>query len=366
MKTQYPRPPAAESQLVEQPASLDDRLFRERVQWVAQRVGTIAELARRAGINEATLRQWITGPNQPNRQRLVATAAAAEVSAAWLAAGVGIHYPFPWIEPEALSSALSSEEFRARLRGLVEWFGTPTALAREAELSEATLRRWLEGSSEPRRVHCIALARACKIDLEWLLTGEGILNSGPAGAYWTLQPRRLMETTFDRPLPPPLQADAVLPNLVTRDAIKCNQQSAPGFITTPALRHDASKNNLKNMQNDTPESKLSDFDWKAPPMAKDFSVVVYPNDPLADEAVMQQVTGYLMQEIIHQLGFVYTPQRIGRLFTLCLHIIRCASRDAAMANEMAQQERKSIVSCALNLVKFYPEEEVDIGWYPNF
>jgi len=56
---------------------------------VAEKLGGVSGLARAAGFNESTVRQWVDGPAEPNRTKLVALATVAGVDVGWLATGQG-------------------------------------------------------------------------------------------------------------------------------------------------------------------------------------------------------------------------------------------------------------------------------------
>lgn len=64
-------------------------LFVDRMKTVIDRLGSVAEAARKAGVKEGTVRSWRDGNTDPQRKHLVALANAAGVEISWLAAGVG-------------------------------------------------------------------------------------------------------------------------------------------------------------------------------------------------------------------------------------------------------------------------------------
>ena len=63
--------------------------FSERVMMLAQNVGGIMELAKRADLSHQVVRKYVRGVSDPSRQRLVALARAGEVRLEWLATGEG-------------------------------------------------------------------------------------------------------------------------------------------------------------------------------------------------------------------------------------------------------------------------------------
>ncbi|WP_437880980.1 XRE family transcriptional regulator [Pseudomonas sp. LRF_L74] len=62
--------------------------------------------------------------------------------------------------------------FIERLRVLIARVGSANALAKSAGVSQSGFQRYLAGGQPTRRV-LIALARAARVDLLWLMTGEG-------------------------------------------------------------------------------------------------------------------------------------------------------------------------------------------------
>lgn len=70
--------------------------------------------------------------------------------------------------------------FIGRLRALVGLLGSASALARKAGISQSGLHRYLSGG-EPTRKVLVALARAADVNLQWLMTGQGPMESS-AGA----------------------------------------------------------------------------------------------------------------------------------------------------------------------------------------
>lgn len=63
--------------------------FSERVMMLAQNVGGIMELAKRADLSHQVVRKYVRGVSDPSRQRLVALARAGGVRLEWLATGEG-------------------------------------------------------------------------------------------------------------------------------------------------------------------------------------------------------------------------------------------------------------------------------------
>lgn len=59
----------------------------DRIREIAKRVGSISELARRAGLPNQTIQNYITRGSEPSVSALLALASAGNVSIEWLAAG---------------------------------------------------------------------------------------------------------------------------------------------------------------------------------------------------------------------------------------------------------------------------------------
>lgn len=317
--------------------------FRERLAWVAERVGSAAALGRRAQLSEATVRQWITGPNEPNRERLVATAGAGLVSAAWLASGDGLHYPFPWVLPLRLAFALSGEGFRQRLRQTVEGYGTATALARACGFSEANLRRWLDGPSEPKRPQLVTLAAVTGVDLEWLLTAEEppCAERGdttlPEGTQWFEGRARLLDNVFDHPQPS-------LPPGVASTTCASTPPTAPD----PPPRHISAS---------MPEARV-----RATKNGREGANGRVTDDPLADDDVRQVATGALMQAILRQAQGQRSAQQMGWALNYILGVLRAVAKNPRMAGAIAERLDVTLATCALALAPYHeaqnlPEEE---------
>lgn len=61
--------------------------FCERVQLIADRVGSAAELSRKTGISRRAIGTYLAGNAEPSREKLILLAQAAGVSVGWLAVG---------------------------------------------------------------------------------------------------------------------------------------------------------------------------------------------------------------------------------------------------------------------------------------
>lgn len=65
------------------------------------------------------------------------------------------------------------DAFRERMNLLIEQFGSAAEIARRCGFSEAVVRSWRDGNSDPSRTRCIALAAGTGVALLWLVAGEG-------------------------------------------------------------------------------------------------------------------------------------------------------------------------------------------------
>jgi phage repressor protein C with HTH and peptisase S24 domain len=64
-------------------------------------------------------------------------------------------------------------DFRRRLRGLIEQYGSVAELAAAVGVSDNAIYKWRQGRGEPSLSNAAALADACRVPLEWLATGRG-------------------------------------------------------------------------------------------------------------------------------------------------------------------------------------------------
>jgi transcriptional regulator with XRE-family HTH domain len=71
--------------------------------------------------------------------------------------------------------ALSNEPngFPARLRHVLDSYGTGIALAQAIGRSEGAIRKWLRGESEPNVSDLRAICEATNTNVEWLVFGRG-------------------------------------------------------------------------------------------------------------------------------------------------------------------------------------------------
>lgn len=69
--------------------------------------------------------------------------------------------------------AKNNDPFRERMRALVEALGSIAEIARKCGLPESTVKKWVDGLSDPSRERCLILARGTGVSLLWLVAGEG-------------------------------------------------------------------------------------------------------------------------------------------------------------------------------------------------
>jgi transcriptional regulator with XRE-family HTH domain len=78
--------------------------------------------------------------------------------------------------------------FAARLRLVVEAYGSASALAKTIKRSEGAVRKWLRGESEPNVTDLRSLCEEARTSIEWLVTGRGQREAVPLGVQETPSP----------------------------------------------------------------------------------------------------------------------------------------------------------------------------------
>ncbi len=63
--------------------------------------------------------------------------------------------------------------FAARLREVIDAYGSASGLAKTIERSEGAVRKWLRGESEPNVTDLRALCEQTGTSISWLVTGQG-------------------------------------------------------------------------------------------------------------------------------------------------------------------------------------------------
>lgn len=71
--------------------------------------------------------------------------------------------------------------FAARLREVIDAYGSASGLAKSIERSEGAVRKWLRGESEPNVTDLRALCEQTGTSIEWLVTGQGVREALPTG-----------------------------------------------------------------------------------------------------------------------------------------------------------------------------------------
>lgn len=85
--------------------------------------------------------------------------------------------------------------FAARLREVIDAYGSASGLAKAIERSEGAVRKWLRGESEPNVTDLRAVCEQTATSIEWLVTGRGAREAQPPGirdnvpAYQSSGPR---------------------------------------------------------------------------------------------------------------------------------------------------------------------------------
>jgi phage repressor protein C with HTH and peptisase S24 domain len=65
------------------------------------------------------------------------------------------------------------EEFRRRLRLIMQQFGSVADLARAVGVSDNAIYKWVSGRGQPGMASLVNLAKAAGVSVEWLATGHG-------------------------------------------------------------------------------------------------------------------------------------------------------------------------------------------------
>ena len=81
-----------------------------------------------------------------------------------------------------MSTTIVDAAFRSRLTQVIHSFGSVVTLATAVGVSDNAIYKWLSGRGQPSVANLVALARAARVSVEWLATGEEISHSGQAVA----------------------------------------------------------------------------------------------------------------------------------------------------------------------------------------
>jgi transcriptional regulator with XRE-family HTH domain len=71
--------------------------------------------------------------------------------------------------------------FAARLRDVIDAYGSASGLAKAIERSEGAVRKWLRGESEPNVTDLRSVCEQTGTSIEWLATGLGQRETQPPG-----------------------------------------------------------------------------------------------------------------------------------------------------------------------------------------
>jgi hypothetical protein len=74
-----------------------------------------------------------------------------------------------------------SSGFAARLREVIDAYGSASGLAKAIDRSEGAVRKWLRGESEPNVTDLRSVCEQTATNIEWLVTGNGAREAAPGG-----------------------------------------------------------------------------------------------------------------------------------------------------------------------------------------
>lgn len=77
-----------------------------------------------------------------------------------------------------MSTTVVDEEFRRRLRLIMQQFGSVADLARAVGVSDNAIYKWVSGRGQPGMISLVNLAKAAGVSVEWLATGRGAPAKG--------------------------------------------------------------------------------------------------------------------------------------------------------------------------------------------
>jgi phage repressor protein C with HTH and peptisase S24 domain len=81
-----------------------------------------------------------------------------------------------------MSTKAGEEEFRRRLRLIMQQFGSVADLARVVGVSDNAIYKWVSGRGQPSMTSLVNLARAARVSIEWLATGQESAEGEGLGA----------------------------------------------------------------------------------------------------------------------------------------------------------------------------------------
>src|SRR3977135_1560476 len=78
-----------------------------------------------------------------------------------------------------MSTTVEEEEFRRRLRLIMQQFGSVADLAKAVGVSDNAIYKWVSGRGQPSMTSLVSLAQAAGVSGEWLATGHGASAKDP-------------------------------------------------------------------------------------------------------------------------------------------------------------------------------------------
>src|SRR6185312_227159 len=107
------------------------------------------------------------------------------------------------------------EDFRRRLRLIMQQFGSVADLAAAVGVSDNAIYKWVSGRGQPGMASLVNLATAAGVSVEWLATGQGHAARDslddfvpPDFAPYRLMPRGTLPSA---PGAPPLRSPQIVP-----------------------------------------------------------------------------------------------------------------------------------------------------------
>jgi phage repressor protein C with HTH and peptisase S24 domain len=79
-------------------------------------------------------------------------------------------------------------EFRRRLRLIMQQFGSVADLAKAVGVSDNAIYKWVSGRGQPSMTSLVSLAQAAGVSVEWLATGRGGSGKDPVDSSATHNP----------------------------------------------------------------------------------------------------------------------------------------------------------------------------------
>ncbi|MGZ6186413.1 MAG: XRE family transcriptional regulator [Candidatus Binataceae bacterium] len=100
-----------------------------------------------------------------------------------------------------MSTTVGEEEFRRRLRLIMQQFGSVADLARAVGVSDNAIYKWVSGRGQPSMISLVNLARAARVSIEWLATGQDAPKGearGPESSEYVYLPYNSVRGTVGR------------------------------------------------------------------------------------------------------------------------------------------------------------------------